>query len=231
MSAYDIVYENTMSYVSIRYRISAYDIVRQHTMSYVSIRCRTSAYDVVRQHTMSYVSIRCRTSTYDVVYDMAMHWTLSNDGRCGGGGDLTKQSEHAFLARILEASDARSFVTLDVLEGLKQNEVTWTDSTRDQRTPCTPRTPRAHACMSRGACARRGRVHTCDVVLDRSRKSHHRLHDRVIATNDWSSVCNVEHFLLDSVDHFIRCRSEKFHDEFSDFIAVLLRSLVLSLLN
>jgi hypothetical protein len=96
---------------------------------------------------------------------------------------------------------------------------------------CTPRTPRAHACMSRGACARRGRVHTCDVVLDRSRKSHHRLHDRVIATNDWSSVCNVEHFLLDSVDHFIRCRSEKFHDEFSDFIAVLLRSLVLSLLN
>jgi hypothetical protein len=99
---------------------------------------------------------------------------------------------------------------------------------------CTPRTPRAHACMSRGACARRGRVHTCvfDIVfLDRSRKSHHRLHDRVIATNDWSSVCNVEHFLLDSVDHFIRCRSEKFHDEFSDFIAVLLRSLVLSLLN
>jgi len=88
---------------------------------------------------------------------------------------------------------------------------------------CTPRTPRAHACMSRGACARRGRVHTCDVVLDRSRKSHHRLHDRVIATNDWSSVCNVEQFFLDSVDNFIRCLSEEIHHDFSDFIAVLLR--------
>ncbi len=45
------------------------------------------AYDIVRQHTMSYVSIRCRTSTYDVVYDMAMHWTLSNEqGSMGAAG-------------------------------------------------------------------------------------------------------------------------------------------------
>ena len=72
---------------------------------------------------------------------MAMHWTLSNDGRCGGGGDLTKQSEHAFLARILDASHARSFVTLDVLEGLKQNEFTWKDSTRDQRAVRSARPP------------------------------------------------------------------------------------------
>ena len=131
--------------------MSAYDVVYQNTMSYVSIRCRTSAYDIVRQHTMSYVSIRCRTSTYDVVYDMAMHWTLSNDGRCGGGGDLTKQSEHAFLALILDASDARSFVSLDVLEGLKQNEFTWKHSTRDQRAvrsarPPPPPHPLAPAC-------------------------------------------------------------------------------------
>jgi hypothetical protein len=130
----------------------AYDIVCQHTMSYMRIRHRMSAYDIVYQHTISYVNIRCRTSTYDVVYDMAMHWTLSNDGRCGGGGDLTKQSEHAFLARILEASDARSFVTLDVLEGLKQNEFTWTDSTRDQR---AVRSARAGGARARGPRCRR----------------------------------------------------------------------------
>ncbi len=66
ISAYDVVRQHTMSYVSIQCRTSAYDIVRQNTMSYVSIRCRTSAYDVVRQHTMLYVSIRCCTSAYDV---------------------------------------------------------------------------------------------------------------------------------------------------------------------
>jgi hypothetical protein len=38
---------------------------------------------------------------------------------------------------MLEASEARSSVILDVLEGLKQKEVTWTDSTRDQRAACT----------------------------------------------------------------------------------------------
>ncbi len=38
---------------------------------------------------------------------------------------------------MLEASEARSSVTLDVLEGLKENEVTWTDSTRDQSAACT----------------------------------------------------------------------------------------------
>ncbi len=84
---------------------------------------------------MSYVSKRYRTSAYDVVYDMSIHWR--QDGRCGGGGDLTKQSVQAFLARMLEASEARSSVILDVLEGLKENEVTWTDSTRDQRAACT----------------------------------------------------------------------------------------------
>ena len=89
----------------------------------------------------------------------------------------------------------------------------------------------AHACMSRGGGARRGRVHTCDSVLHRSRKSHHLLHDRVIVANDWGSCCNVEQFFLDSVDNFIRCRTEEIHDDFSDFIAVLLRSLVLRLLN
>ena len=76
---------------------------------------------------------------------MAMHWTLSNDGRCGGGGDLTKQSVQAFLARMFKVSEARSSVILDVLEGLKQNEVTWTDSTRDQRAACT-----VHTSASRG---------------------------------------------------------------------------------
>jgi len=40
----------------------ACDVVRQHTMSYVSMRCRMSAYGVVRRHTMSYVSIRFRTA-------------------------------------------------------------------------------------------------------------------------------------------------------------------------
>ncbi len=83
----------------------------------------------------------------------------------------------------------------------------------------------------RSATSRRGKVHTCDAVLHRSRKSHHLLHDRVIATNYWSSVSNVEQLFLDSVDHFIRCHTEEIHDYFSDFIAVLLRSLVLSLLN
>ncbi len=245
-----------------RCRTSAYDVVRQHAMSYVSMRCRMSAYDVVRQHTMSYFSIRCRIR-YGNMLETA--WAL----RAGGGGDLTKKSVQAFLVRMLEASEARSSVILDVLEGLKENDVTWTDSTRDQRaactvhasarpraravrmravractrthararmharacTPRTPRAPRAHACMSRGGSARRGRVHTCDVVLHRSRKSHHLLHDRVIATNDWSSVCNVEQLFLDSVDNFIRCRTEEIHDDFSDSIAVLLRSLILSLLN
>ena len=69
---------------------------------------------------------------------MALRWR--QHGRCGGGGDLTKKSVQAFLARMLEASEARSSVTLDVLEGLKENKVTWTDSTRDQRAACTVRT-------------------------------------------------------------------------------------------
>ncbi len=55
---------------------------------------------------------------------MALRWR--QHGRCGGGGDLTKKSVQAFLERMLEASEARSSVTLDVLEGLKENEVTWT---------------------------------------------------------------------------------------------------------
>ena len=67
---------------------------------------------------MSYVSIRCRTSAYDVAYDMAIRWR--QHGRSGGGGDLTKKSVQAFLARMLEASEARSSVILDVLEGLKR---------------------------------------------------------------------------------------------------------------
>ena len=89
----------------------------------------------------------------------------------------------------------------------------------------------AHACMSRGGGARRGRVHTCYAVPHRSRYSHHVLQDRVITTNDWSSASNVEQLLLDGVDHFIRCLTEEIHDDLSDFIAVLLCSLILSLLN
>ena len=91
---------------------------------------------------------------------MAIDWR--QHGRCGGGGDLTKQSVQAFLARMLEVSEARSSVILDVLEGLKQNEVTWTDSTRDQRAACTVHTSararvRAErACThARSACAER----------------------------------------------------------------------------
>jgi len=72
---------------------------------------------------------------------MAIDWRQHGRWpRCGGGGDLTKQSVQAFLARMLEVSEARSSVILDVLEGLKQNEVTWTDSTRDQRAACTVHT-------------------------------------------------------------------------------------------
>ena len=74
---------------------------------------------------------------------MAIDWR--QHGRCGGGGDLTKQSVQAFLARMLEVSESRISVILDVLEGLKQNEVTWTDSTRDQRAACT-----VHTSASRG---------------------------------------------------------------------------------
>jgi hypothetical protein len=66
---------------------------------------------------------------------MALRWR--QHGRCWGGGDLTKKSLQAFLALMLEASEARSSVPLDVLEGLKENKVTWTDSTRDQRAACT----------------------------------------------------------------------------------------------
>jgi hypothetical protein len=66
---------------------------------------------------------------------MALRWR--QHGRCGGGGDLTKKSVQAFLVLMLEASKARSSVTLDILEGLKENEATWTDSTRDQRAACT----------------------------------------------------------------------------------------------
>ena len=47
---------------------------------------------------------------------MAMHWTLSNEG---GGGDLTKQSVQAFLARKLEVSEARSSVILHVARCLR----------------------------------------------------------------------------------------------------------------
>jgi hypothetical protein len=155
-------------------------MVTSHTISYVSIRCRIS-YDVVRQHTISYVSIRCRTSTYDVVYDMAMHWR--QHGRCGGGGDLTKQIVQAFLARKLEASEARSSVILDVFEGLKQNEVTWTDSTRDQhavrsaRPPPTPPTPprtRMHAYTRAHARARMHAAHAARACTPRTPRAHAR---------------------------------------------------------
>ena len=122
-------------------------------MSYVSIRCRTSEYDVVHMHTMSYVSVR-----YRIRY--AICWR--QHGRCGGGGDLTKKSVQAFLARMFEASEARSFVILDVFEGLKENVVAWTDSTRDQRAVCTGR--RAYMHVVRWLFAARlrageGRIH------------------------------------------------------------------------
>jgi hypothetical protein len=108
-------------------------------MSYVSIRCRTSAYDVVHMHTMSYVSIR-----YRIGYAICCR----QHGRCGGGGDLTKKSVQAFLARMFEASEARSFVILDVFEGLKENLTAHVISA--QRAPAG-----AHACMSRGGCSQR----------------------------------------------------------------------------
>jgi hypothetical protein len=143
MSAYDAVRQHTMSYVSIRCRMSAYDVVRQDTMSYVGIRCRTSACDVVHQHTMSNVSIRCRTSAYDVAYDMQY---VGDNIR--GSGDLTKKSVQAFLARLLEVSEARSFAAtfaiLDVLQGFEENVLAWTDRTRDQRAACV--------CTGRHAC-------------------------------------------------------------------------------
>jgi hypothetical protein len=147
--AYDIVRQQTMLYVSIQCRTSAYDVVRQHTMSSVSIRCRMSASDVVRQHTMSYVSIRCRTSVYDIAYDMQ----YVGDSMGAAGGDLTKKSVQAFLALIFEASEARSFVILDVFEGpgLKENVVAWTDSTRDQRAACTSRRACVHVARWRFA--------------------------------------------------------------------------------
>ncbi len=133
--AYDVVCQHTMSYVSIQCSTSAYYVVRQHTMSYVSIRCRTSAYYVVYMHTMLYVSIR-----YHIRY--AICWR--QHGRCGGGGDLTKKSVQTFLARMFEASEAHSFVIPDVFEGLKENLVAWTDSTRDQRAACTGRRACGH---------------------------------------------------------------------------------------
>jgi hypothetical protein len=68
-----------------------------------------------------------------------------------GGGDLTKKSVQAFLALMLEASEARSFVILEVLEGLKENVVAWTDSTRDQRAACTGRRACVH--IARWRCA------------------------------------------------------------------------------
>ena len=74
-----------------------------------------------------------------------------DDGRCGSGGDLTKKSVQAFLVLMLKASEARSSVTLDVLEGLKENEVTWTDSTRDQRAACT-----VHASARQRRCGKTG---------------------------------------------------------------------------
>jgi hypothetical protein len=114
-----------------------------------------------------------------------------NVGAAWGAAGLTKKSVQAFLARLLEVSEARSFAILDVFQGFEENVLAWADRTRDQRAACAC-AGGAHACMSRGRGACRGRVNTSDVVLHRSRKSHHLSHDRVIATNDWSSVSNVE---------------------------------------
>ncbi len=75
---------------------------------------------------------------------------------------------------------------------------------------------RIHARLARHARrARRARMRACRAVAARAgegcihvtlfftgeRKSHHLLHDRVITTNDWSSVCNVKRLFLDSVDN------------------------------
>ncbi len=62
----------------------------------------------------------------------------------------------------------------------------------------------AHARMSRGGGARKGRVHTCDAVLHRSRKIHRILHDRVIVTNDWSLLVASETIVDHNMLHNLR---------------------------
>ncbi len=101
--------------------------------------------------------------------------------------------------------------------GFEENVLARTEGTRDQCAACActrrrayahveRRRARAHAGahvrMSRGGGARRGRVHTCDAVPHRSRKSHCLLHDRVITTNDWSSLVASETIMDHDMLHY-----------------------------
>ncbi len=160
-------------------------------MSYVSIRCRTSAYHVVRpsQHTMSYVSIRCRTSAYDVAYDM--QHVGDNMGATWGAGVSQRRACRLFWHGC---SRFPKHVVLPFWTSFRVSNRTYSPWQTEHVISAQRARAQAgaHACMSRGRGARRGRMHTCDAVLHRSRKSHHLSHDRVIATNDWSSVSNVE---------------------------------------
>ena len=72
----------------------------------------------------------------------------------------------------------------------------------------------------------RGRVHTC-----RTRKIHHLSHHFMIGIDDWLPIRNIKHILLESCNHGVISFFKQRCDEFLHLVAVLLRSLVLSLLK
>jgi hypothetical protein len=86
------------------------------------------AFGNVCQHTMSYVSIRCSTSAYDVACDMALRDSM------GAAGVAVISPRRACRLFWHGCSRLPKHV---VLEGLKENKVTWTDITRDQSAACT----------------------------------------------------------------------------------------------
>jgi hypothetical protein len=124
--------------------MSAYDIVRQHTVLYVSIRWCTSACDVNRQHTMLYVSIRCRKTPPPArrlftarairtctcaAERMKLGQGGMEKGREGGRGregvNLQSREWNCFC------QTGTAIVLVDVTEGFKQNEawgIAWTES-------------------------------------------------------------------------------------------------------
>ncbi len=119
------------------------------TMSYVSILCRTYAYNVVRQHTISHT----------ICNMLETAWALR------GSQGSHREERAGFLALMFEASEARSFVILDVLEGLKENMVAWTDSTRDQRAACIGRLACVHVARWRFAAQLRAGEGCIHVML------------------------------------------------------------------
>jgi hypothetical protein len=159
--------------------MSAYDVVRQHTMLYVSIRYRTSAYYVVRQHTISHTICNMLETTWV----LCGGWGSHTEERAGFSGTAARgflRFPHRRACRLFWHCCSRfPFAILDVISAQRARAQAG-----------------AHACRSRCGGARQGRVHTCDAILHRSRKSHHLSHDRVIATNDWSSARNVEQLRL-----------------------------------